>query len=107
MGYFTHYDGKKVAPVIRINGLTSGITETKKEDIEVFPNPATNSITFNTGSYKDFKLTIFNSLGQTVLLKQLTTSNSTLNIQHFQQGIYYYTLINEHGKVMSGKFLKE
>ena len=57
--------------------------------------------------YKDFNVTIFNAIGQTVLQKQLITSNTTLNIQSFQQGMYYYTLINDKGKVISGKFVKE
>ena len=84
-----------------------GINEIGKENINVFPNPATNSITFNTGMYKDFNVTIFNAIGQTVLQKQLATSNTTLNIQSFQQGMYYYTLISDKGKVISGKFVKE
>jgi len=57
--------------------------------------------------YKDFKLTIFNAIGQTILQKQLAASNTTLNIQSFQQGMYYYQLINDKGKVINGKFVKE
>ncbi|NVN96482.1 MAG: T9SS type A sorting domain-containing protein [Bacteroidetes bacterium] len=86
-----------------------GVVEIKADIVEltVYPNPANNSITFNTDMYKDFKLTIFNAIGQTILQKQLATSNTTLNIQSFQQGMYYYTLINNKGKVLSGKFVKE
>jgi hypothetical protein len=87
--------------------LSAGINEVEKENVKVFPNPATNSITFNTGMYKDFILTIFNAIGQTVMQKQLATSITTLNIQSFQQGMYYYQLINDKGKVISGKFVKE
>jgi len=94
-----------------VSNCDSIITNVKEEYItdyiQVFPNPSTNSITFNTGMFKDFKLRIFNAIGQTVLQKQLTSSNTTLNIQSFQQGMYYYQLINEKGKVISGKFLKE
>ncbi|MFZ4740999.1 MAG: T9SS type A sorting domain-containing protein [Bacteroidales bacterium] len=107
MGYFTYYNGVSVNPIIRIHGLSAGINEVEKENVKVFPNPATNSITFNTGMYKDFILTIFNAIGQTVMQKQLATSITTLNIQSFQQGMYYYQLINDKGKVISGKFVKE
>jgi hypothetical protein len=106
MGYFTYYNGVSVNPIIRIHGLSAGINEVEKENVKVFPNPASNSITF-TGISKDLKLTIFNAIGQTVLQKHLATSNTTLNIQSFRQGMYYYTLINNKGKVISGKFVKE
>ncbi|NVN96198.1 MAG: T9SS type A sorting domain-containing protein [Bacteroidetes bacterium] len=105
MGYFTHYNGVHVNPIIRIHGLSVGINEANKENVKVYPNPATNSITF-TGIYKDFKLTIFNAIGQIVLQKKLITSNTTLNIESFQRGMYYFQLINDKAKVISGKFVK-
>ncbi|NVN94562.1 MAG: T9SS type A sorting domain-containing protein [Bacteroidetes bacterium] len=105
MGSFTHYNGVKVNPIIRIHGLSVGINEVEKEKVKVYPNPAINSITF-TGIYKDFKLTIFNAIGQIVLQKKLITSNTTLNIESFQRGMYYFQLINDKAKVINGKFVK-
>ncbi len=94
-----------------VSNCDSIVNSVKEEyntnDVQVFPNPANNSITFNTDSYQDFNLTIFNAIGQAVLQKQLTTSITTLNIQGFQQGMYYYQLINDKGKLISGKFVKE
>ncbi|MFZ4401440.1 MAG: T9SS type A sorting domain-containing protein [Bacteroidales bacterium] len=107
MGYFTYYNGIYVNPIIRIHGLSVGINEVEKEIVKVFPNPANNSLTFNTGMKQDFNLTVFNSIGQTVLQKRITVSNTTLNIHSFKQGVYYYQLINEKGKMISGKFVKE
>jgi ligand-binding sensor domain-containing protein len=82
-----------------------GVNEIAKESVNIFPNPANNSITFNTGMYSGFQLTIFNSIGQIVLQKQLINSITTLNIQYFKQGIYYYQLINDKGKEMRGKVI--
>ncbi|NVN96199.1 MAG: T9SS type A sorting domain-containing protein [Bacteroidetes bacterium] len=107
MGYFTHYNGVHVNPIIRIHGLSVGINEVEKENVKVYPNPTINSITFNTGMFKDFKLRIFNAIGQIVLQKKLITSNTTLNIESFQRGMYYFQLINDKAKVISGKFVKE
>jgi len=84
-----------------------GISDMDETQYSVFPNPATNSITFNTGMFKDFKLRIFNAIGQTVLQKQLSIYNTTINISNFQQGMYYYQLLNDKGKIVRGKFLKE
>ncbi|MCP4176777.1 MAG: T9SS type A sorting domain-containing protein, partial [bacterium] len=80
-----------------------GINENEPDFINIYPNPANNYITFNTSMYKDFKLRIFNSIGQTILQKHFTSAINTINIQHFKQGIYYYNLINDKGKIMSGK----
>ena len=106
MGGFTHYNGVKVNPIIRIHGLSVGINEVEKEKVMVFPNPANNSITFNTGLSQNYNLTIFNAIGQIVLQKQIIAHITTLNIQNFKQGMYYYTLINDKGKVINGKFIK-
>ena len=85
----------------------TGVNELKSDKIEIYPNPAKDYINFDMGMYKDFQLSVYNSVGQTVLKKQLTSSNTTLNIQSFQSGMYYYQLINNKAKVISGKFLKE
>ena len=107
MGHFTYYNGVYVNPIIRLHGLSVGINEVKKEKIQVFPNPANNQIIFNTGTFKDFNLKIFNSLGQSVFEKHFTSASNTINIQNYKQGIYYYNLVNEQGKSINGKFVKE
>ncbi|NVN96197.1 MAG: T9SS type A sorting domain-containing protein [Bacteroidetes bacterium] len=84
-----------------------GIFENELNKIELYPNPAKDYINFDMGMYKDFQLSVYNSVGQSVLKKQLTSSNATLNIQSFQSGMYYYQLINDKGKTISGKFVKE
>jgi hypothetical protein len=94
--------------VSNCDSIVTNVKEDINPDcIQLFPNPASNTITFNIGIYKDFIVTIFNSIGQTVLQKNLITSNTTLNIQSFQQGMYYYQVTNDKGKVISGKFVKE
>jgi len=67
-------------------GISEKMTQS---EIVVYPNPAKSSINFNTGMYNDFQLTIYNSIGQTVLQKQCTTSQNTFTIQDFQHGMYY------------------
>ncbi len=59
------------------------------------------------GMYKDFQLSVYNSKGQVILQKEFTSGNNTVYIQNFKRGMYYYTLINNKAKVISGKFVKE
>ena len=85
-----------------------GINEKiSQNEILVYPNPAKDYINFEMGMYKDFQLTVFNSIGQCVLEKHFTSANNTINIQSFKQGIYYYNLVNAKEKRISGKFVKE
>ncbi len=85
-----------------------GINEKiSQSEILVYPNPAKDYINFEMGMYKDFQLTVFNSIGQIMLQKSFTSANNTIDIQNFKQGIYYYNLVNDKGKRISGKFVKE
>ncbi len=96
---------------VDINGNVTGslgINEKiKQSEILVYPNPAQASITFNTGMYSNYQLSIFNALGQTVLQQHCSSAQNTFSIQDFQQGMYYYRLLTDHGKVINGKFVKE
>ncbi|MFZ4740858.1 MAG: T9SS type A sorting domain-containing protein [Bacteroidales bacterium] len=85
-------------------GINEIITQS---EILLYPNPAKDYINFDMGMYKDFQLSVYNSVGQAVLQKEFTSGNNTIYIQNFKQGMYYYQLINDKGKVISGKFVKE
>ncbi len=87
---------------------SSGVNEKiTQSEILVYPNPAKETLTFNTGMYSNYQLSIFNALGQTVLQQHCTSSQNTFSIQDFQQGMYYYKLVSNKGKIISGKFVKE
>ncbi|MEI6696103.1 MAG: T9SS type A sorting domain-containing protein [Bacteroidota bacterium] len=85
-----------------------GINEKiNQSEIAVYPNPAKASINFNTGMYSNYHLSIFNALGQTIIQQHCTSSQNTFDIQSYPQGMYYYKLVSDKGKVISGKFVKE
>ncbi len=79
----------------------------KINNLKVYPNPARDIITFETTSDEDFQLTIFNSLGQSVLQQHCTSRQNTINTVTFQSGIYYYKMVSNNGEIVSGKFVKE
>jgi hypothetical protein len=85
-----------------------GINEKiKQTEILVYPNPANQCINFEMGLYKDFQLSIFNSIGQGVIQQHLTSGNNTIQIQELKTGIYFYKLIDKTGKTLNGKFIKK
>jgi hypothetical protein len=85
-------------------GINEIITQS---EILLYPNPAKDYINFEMGMYKNFQLSVYNSVGQAVLQKEFTSGNNTIYIQNFKRGMYFYQLINNKGKVIRGKFVKE
>jgi len=96
----TDYGMNADGDVITFNGnvcdtisITTSIKEVKtKEDIRIYPNPTKGNvyIWLPESSQDDYKVEIFNSLGQEV--KRFNTGNDRrikLNLNNFDGGIYY------------------
>ena len=93
--------------------LGSDDYETNKNEFKVYPNPASDNLTFTFSTEKTgvMKLNIFNELGQTVasLPAEILSpgmQSKRVDVSHLHAGTYFYSL--ETGDaVMRGKvFLK-
>jgi hypothetical protein len=75
-----------------------------KNNISIFPNPASNEITINAG-YEIESITIINIVGQIVLKQLYTTATrkTKIGIGSLPNGIYF---VKVNG-VYAGKFVKE
>ena len=89
--------------------ITTGIENTNKNDnaLSIFPNPAQNTlhVRLNDGS-QNSTLTITDISGKTVMVKNIMSLNSDLDISELPQGMY---LLHSQSKNAScnGKFIKE
>ena len=75
----------------------TGVEEFLSEsNVSLFPNPATNllNIEFNNYGSELIEMEIFDITGKVLKKGQLTNSQSTINIEDFQKGIYFVKLIN-------------
>jgi transforming growth factor-beta-induced protein len=79
-----------------------GVNEMTNTPIEVYPNPAINSIQFNGDEAFDFS--IVNTLGQVV--SNGTTSNQSISVSDLKDGMYTLVLSNAAGTKTS-KFFKK
>ena len=79
-----------------------GVNEMANTPIEVYPNPAINSIQFNGDEAFDFS--IVNTLGQVV--SNGTTSNQSISVSDLKDGMYTLVLSNAAGTKTS-KFFKK
>ena len=95
--------------VFLFNKKTNAIsTNAKNISLNVYPNPATNSIYLISSDpnfiNKDCSYTIYNELGQNVLQGALNSSK-TIDIQVLNKGIYLLQLQNK-SQIIRTKFLK-
>ena len=73
--------GEKLA-----TGVNTGI---KNNDLRVYPNPANDILHIRRSSHSLAVLLIVNALGETVLTKELSKENESINIDNLASGIYF------------------
>ncbi len=89
----------KTEEIITINvvdAIPTGIEETGKDAVSIYPNPATSEITVN--GYSPAYLKLFNTLGQTVA--EASKSNK-LYVGNLSQGLYVLQVFDEKGQPVS------
>ncbi len=83
-----------------------GVNENNKEDmVEVYPNPATNSLTL-TFAKGGGTITIYNVLGEIVFTSPNTTHTKEIDISALPSGVYFVRVQNEKQNFYK-KFVKE
>jgi transforming growth factor-beta-induced protein len=81
---------------------SAGINEATDLVVNVYPNPAVNSIQFD--SNESYSFSILNALGQVV--SEGTTANQSITVSNLDNGMYTLRLNNENGSLTS-KFFKK
>lgn len=82
----------------------TGLVSKQQENLEVFPNPATDIVHFNTGSGNHPSLIeLYNAAGRKVLSQELDF-NRQLPVNELKNGLYFYTL-TRNNRILKGKIL--
>jgi hypothetical protein len=88
-------------------GGTTGVDKLNIADFKVYPNPASDQITFSWNSnYNRLNLKIFQVTGACVMDREIS-SGENIPIKNLQNGIYLYKLSNGNQVVKSGKLIIE
>ena len=80
---------------------TVDVPELDKKNITVYPNPATNHFTVNTGNDEKASIQLFNIVGQQVYSETFTGS-TTVSVANLHSGVYMLK-VNQNGKVNTTK----
>jgi uncharacterized repeat protein (TIGR01451 family) len=98
-------------PVVLTNTVENIIGQPEKVNnitattISIYPNPASTTLTINTGNTQYTSYTITNSLGQVITEQPLTTKMAKADISSLAAGIYYISMKGDNGTVVK-KFVK-
>ncbi|HFC00142.1 MAG TPA: T9SS type A sorting domain-containing protein, partial [Phaeodactylibacter sp.] len=76
------------------------------QEIQVFPNPASEKINIDLGNLNGIQLQVFNNFGQILLKKNIPTSNTELNVKDWNTGVYFVKIKTEEGVVSKRLVLK-
>ncbi|WP_395066026.1 M4 family metallopeptidase [Flavobacterium sp.] len=80
------------------------ITEEKKYDFEMHPNPAVNSLTVSILDNREVSYKIYNTIGQIIKSDQL--KEAEINVSDMVPGLYILE-VNDGQKTISKKFIKK
>ncbi|MCX6231984.1 MAG: T9SS type A sorting domain-containing protein [Bacteroidetes bacterium] len=81
----------------------------KKNDIQIYPNPAKDKLNINLEKFSDFRkttLSIYNIQGQLILQKIVNQAVTEIDISHLAKGMYFIKIDND-SNLMLNKFVKE
>lgn len=80
------------------------IGETQKPEIQIFPNPVSETLFVNSKNVVIQDISIYNSMGQKVL--EPTVVDNSMDISVLQKGIYFIVLTLDNERTFQ-KFIKE
>lgn len=89
-----------------------GINENESNSVSIYPNPATShvDIVFNQVNSKDYKITVYNTVGQLMTeINGVAYGNQqkvNLNISNYQAGLYIVNIVSENGLNIRSTFEK-
>jgi hypothetical protein len=83
---------------------TNGLNTLQNEIISIYPNPANNQITIlsNAARYP-VSYKILNEVGQTILIGELKSNNTSLDISNLATGNYMLVVGTKHVTFLKGK----
>lgn len=96
-----------IQAVLKREATVSKVIINNKGNIKIYPNPATTLLTIDTDLTlgKTVNLRIVDLQGRVVLTQSIKQAKDQVNVEHLQQGIYFYDLKQEDETLSKGKIV--
>ena len=100
----------KIGSVIYVDNLAFEYDNSVGEisgniEASIFPNPASEKVTFSFGEEVKAELNVFNNEGQKVYSASINGKTHTADVSHLAAGSYFFNLIDDNQRVSSGQFM--
>lgn len=89
-----------------INCTTGLLTRANEIKVDIYPNPVNKKLTI-TSDEEIQKLEIISSVGQLFLFEKINTKSHQLQLQDFEEGIYFIKVIYANGQSVTKKLVKQ
>lgn len=93
---------------ISTNGASVlGVSEAKRLDFEMYPNPGSEKLTIQLPSGSDnAKIEFYDAIGRLAMSQKITSSKKEINVNQLSKGIYILKVLSDN-KIGSQKFIKK
>ncbi len=86
----------------------SSVQANNFDDIKISPIPFGNTLSINLGNSKPQKITIVNTIGQTIkALNSIDTEIISFDLSNQSPGIYFVSFEDKNGRIISKKIVKQ
>jgi len=86
--------------------IVLALENTAKTNLTFFPNPVQDNIKINLTKTDNYEINIFNSAGQKLIQKTITSDFVTIDLTILNDGIYFITVDSKNGR-WTNKLLKK
>ena len=104
-GYCWFKSGTLYKNQISNKNATTGINSISNQVLKIYPNPAQQILYVDYDASKVSKMMIYDISGKVVF--QQYTLNQKVNLNHIESGVYFLSIIEVDGNVLTQKFVKE
>ena len=87
----------------------NGIKDLTSAYIEVYPNPTNGlvNISLPDGIEGSVSVEVFDAIGKLAMKEDLTTNLTTINLARFEDGMYFFKIINNNTAIKISKIVKQ
>jgi hypothetical protein len=88
--------------------IITNIKTPENPTLKLYPNPFKNEIIIDTKNQPEVsEFVLYNCLGQEVLRKRIVIGKNSIDTGILNEGLYFYSLLNQNKQVRTGKLVKE
>ncbi len=79
--------------------FVTSVAESSEEVVQVYPNPATDLLTFSVGDTpqcKPWSVTVIDLMGRVVITESVSAAEMSLDVSHLSSGVYFIRMEQEN-----------